>query len=86
MNWHVEHHMYAGVPCYNLKALATEIKSDMPEPKTLLNAWKEMRRTWQRQKSDPNYEFDTTVPTPVDVVQMPADNATVTSIGDLGRL
>ena len=21
MNWHLEHHMFAGVPCYNLKAL-----------------------------------------------------------------
>ena len=86
MNWHVEHHMYAGVPCYNLKALAAEIKSDMPEPKTLLNAWKEMRETWQRQKSDPNYEFDIPVPIPADVVQMPDDDATVTSIGDLGKV
>ena len=25
MNWHTEHHMYAGVPCYNLKKLYREI-------------------------------------------------------------
>ncbi len=28
MNWHTEHHMYAGVPCYNLPDLAQEIKND----------------------------------------------------------
>ena len=33
MNWHTEHHMYAGVPCYNLPLLAEEIKDDMPEPR-----------------------------------------------------
>ena len=35
MNWHTEHHMYAGVPCYNLPHLAQEIKKDMPETKKL---------------------------------------------------
>ena len=30
MNWHIEHHMYAGVPCYNLGKLYEEIKDDMP--------------------------------------------------------
>ncbi|MBF0277242.1 MAG: fatty acid desaturase [SAR324 cluster bacterium] len=62
MNWHTEHHMYAGVPCYKLKLLAREIASDMPEPRTLFSAWKEMRATWQRQKVDPNYQFDTPLP------------------------
>ena len=32
MNWHLEHHMYAGVPCYNLKKLYHEVEHDMPEP------------------------------------------------------
>jgi len=62
MNWHTEHHMYAGVPCYNLRKLAYEIKKDMPEPKNLFDAWKEMLDTWQTQKSNPNYAFDTPVP------------------------
>ena len=62
MNWHTEHHMYAGVPCYNLRNLADEIKKDMPEPKSLFEAWKEMLDTWQTQKSDPTYAFDTPVP------------------------
>jgi fatty acid desaturase len=38
MNWHTEHHMYAGVPCYNLRKLAKEISDDMPEPRTLLGS------------------------------------------------
>ena len=33
MNWHTEHHMYAGVPCYNLKKLARATAADMPEPR-----------------------------------------------------
>ena len=61
MNWHTEHHMYAGIPCYNLPKLAQEIKKDMPEPKSLFGAWKEMLETWENQKRDPKYAFDTPV-------------------------
>ena len=62
MNWHIEHHMFAGVPCYNLKKLHEEIKFDMPEPRTLFGAWKEMIETWRVQKLDLDYQFDTPVP------------------------
>ena len=62
MNWHIEHHMYAGVPCYNLSKLYEEIAGDMPEPRTLIGAWKEMRDVWRRQKTDPDYQFDTPLP------------------------
>lgn len=62
MNWHTEHHMFAGVPCYNLRPLYNEIADQMPPPRTLRQAWQEMRETWERQKSDPNYYFDTPVP------------------------
>jgi len=62
MNWHAEHHMYAAVPCYNLKKLAREISADMPEPRSLRMAWKEMRETWVRQQSDPSYQFDLPLP------------------------
>jgi hypothetical protein len=34
----------------------------MPEPRTLLGAWREMRAIWQRQKSEPDYAFDTPLP------------------------
>jgi fatty acid desaturase len=62
MNWHTEHHMFAGVPCYNLKKLYFEIAAQMPEPRTLWGAWQEMRQTWYKQQEDPNYFFDTPVP------------------------
>jgi fatty acid desaturase len=62
MNWHTEHHMYAAVPCYNLKQLASTIAADMPAPRTLIGAWKEMRQTYHRQKKDPAYQFDTPLP------------------------
>ena len=62
MNWHIEHHMFAGVPCYNLKKLAGEIADDMPAPRTLLGAWLEMRETWRRQQAEPGYQYDTPLP------------------------
>jgi len=62
MNWHLEHHMYAAVPCYNLKALYLELADDMPQPRSLTGAWREMRETWRRQQRDPDYAFDTPVP------------------------
>ena len=62
MNWHLEHHMYAAVPCYNLEKLHRAVAHDMPETRTLIGAWKEMRETWKRQQHDPDYEYDTPVP------------------------
>jgi fatty acid desaturase len=83
MNWHIEHHMYAGVPCYNLPKLAEEIKDDMPEPRTLTEAWREMLNTWERQKTDPDYAFDT--PLPVTAKTSRGHSATIdeASIGNL---
>ncbi len=73
--------MYAGVPCYNLRYLAEEIKKDMPEPKSLFGAWKEMLHTWQIQKSNPKYVYDTPVPyNSKNTKDMPSS---VKSIGDL---
>ena len=62
MGWHIEHHMFAGIPCYNLEKLHKEVAHDMPAPRTLIGAWKEMRETWRRQKSDPDYQYDTPLP------------------------
>ena len=62
MNWHLEHHMFAGVPCYNLKKLHKLVAYDMPKVRSLKEAWKEMLDTKRIQKIDPNYEFDTPVP------------------------
>ena len=62
MNWHTEHHMYAGVPFYNLKRLYRTIQADLPQPRTLFGAWREMRAIWRRQQQDPGYQYDTPLP------------------------
>ena len=54
--------MYAAVPCYNLEKLHRTVARDMPETRTLIGAWREMRETWKRQRKDPGYEHDTPVP------------------------
>ena len=64
MNWHIEHHMYGAVPCYRLEKLHRVVAHDMPQPRTLIGAWKEMRRTWKRQQTEPGYAYDTPVPAP----------------------
>jgi fatty acid desaturase len=83
MNWHTEHHMYAGVPCYNLKALYREIADEMPEPRSLWGAWREMRDTWKRQQSDPDYAFDTPLPESAGFVGEDSSDELDSSIGDL---
>ncbi len=83
MNWHTEHHMYAGIPCYNLPALAAEIKDDMPEPRTLRGAWREMLDTWERQKTDPGYAFDTPLPATAKTERQRSVEVEEASIGDL---
>ena len=83
MNWHLEHHMYAGVPCYNLKKLARVIADDMPEPRTLRSAWREMLTTWRRQETDPSYQFDTPLPATARKVRTDTLGALEDSIGEL---
>ena len=83
MNWHIEHHMYAGVPCYNLKKLHRAVAHDMPEPRTLRGAWQEMLETWRRQQTDPDYQFDTPLPPTAKRVRDDTPDALESSIGDL---
>jgi fatty acid desaturase len=83
MNWHIEHHMYAGVPCYNLKKLYQEIAGDMPEPRTLVGAWREMLEAWKRQEADPSYEFDTPLPEGAGYVRTDLPGELESSIGEL---
>ena len=84
MNWHLEHHMFAAVPCYNLKALHKTVAADMPAPRTLLGAWQEMRTTWHKQKTDPEYAYDTPVPNDVDPDSISTDETLAASMGELG--
>ncbi len=84
MGWHIEHHMFAGVPCYNLEKLYKEVAHDMPEPRTLIGAWKEMRETWRRQKIDPDYQYDTPLPpTATNVRDDAPEKPLEASIGEL---
>ena len=62
MNWHTEHHMFAGVPCYNLKKLAKEIEADMPRLRSLWECWREMLQIERRQRDEPDYQYDTPLP------------------------
>ena len=83
MNWHTEHHMYAGVPCYNLKTLHREVADDMPVPRTLWEAWREMLETWRRQQADPDYFFDTPLPPTAKIARHHKADQLESSIGDL---
>ena len=62
MNWHLEHHMFAAVPCYNLKKLYEAVAEDMPKLRTLIGSWQEMLAVVKQQEADPAFEFDTPVP------------------------
>jgi fatty acid desaturase len=56
MNYHVEHHMYAGVPFYNLPALHEEIKGDCPEPSYgLFNTWRNLIPVIRKQRVEPGF-------------------------------
>ena len=83
MNWHLEHHMYAGVPCYNLKRLHRTLAHDMPKPRTLLSAWREMYEIWDRQQTDPDFQFDTPLPAGAGRIGRDKSNTLEASIGDL---
>ena len=85
MNWHLEHHMYAGVPCYNLRRLRRAIAADLPPARTLFGAWREMRAIWKRQQTEPDYQYDTPVPAPARAAAPGGrnDDDLGASIGDL---
>jgi fatty acid desaturase len=57
MEYHIEHHMYAAVPCYNLPELRKQIIHDLPERKGLVAAWREIATILERQQREPEYQF-----------------------------
>ena len=81
MEKHIEHHMFAGVPCYNLKSLTDEIAHDLPEPRTLISAWREMRYAWNRQQSETDYQYNTPLPAPANPGMTSEDAVTRVSEG-----
>lgn len=58
MNFHIEHHMYAAVPCYHLGKLHRAIAHDLPHtPNGLVETWREIIAILRRQRVEPGYEF-----------------------------
>ncbi len=63
MNFHIEHHMYAAVPCYNLGRLHRAIRHDLPEsPRGLWATWRQILAVMKRQEIEPEYEFAPVLP------------------------
>ncbi|MDR3692973.1 MAG: fatty acid desaturase [Fimbriimonas sp.] len=58
MNYHTEHHIFAGVPCYNLGRLHRLIRAEMPEcTHGLVATWRQIGWILKQQKADPSYQF-----------------------------
>ena len=65
MNFHIEHHMYAAVPFYNLPELHRIVKHDMPVPcQGITGTWKQIIPILRRQQIEPDYQFAPEVPNP----------------------
>jgi fatty acid desaturase len=65
MNFHIDHHMYAAVPCYNLSKLHAAIKHDLPHcPVGLVETWKEIITIVKQQQIDPTYQYVAELPAP----------------------
>jgi fatty acid desaturase len=63
MNYHIEHHMYAAVPCYRLGRLHRLIKHDLPPcPRGLAATWFEIAAIQKIQKTNPDYQHAAPLP------------------------
>jgi fatty acid desaturase len=63
MNYHIEHHMYAAVPCYNLSLLRRAIERDLPPaPRGIIATWREIAAIQRRQDEDPSYQYAAPLP------------------------
>lgn len=63
MNYHIEHHMYAAVPCYHLGRLHEMIRHDLPPtPRGLIGVWKQIDAILRRQAVEPDYQYEAPLP------------------------
>jgi fatty acid desaturase len=63
MNYHMEHHMFAAVPCYNLKRLHAAVKYDVPPaPDGLVAVWRHIVSVLRRQAKEPQYQYVAELP------------------------
>lgn len=66
MNYHIEHHMYAAVPCYHLRRLHKAIRHELPpSPRGLVETWVQITGILKRQKMEPGYQYEAPLPGPV---------------------
>ena len=63
MNYQIEHHIYAAVPCYRLGRLHRRIRHEMPWcPRGLRETWRHIAEIQARQKLDPTYQYVAELP------------------------
>lgn len=63
MNYHTEHHMYVGVPCYHLGKLHALIEHDLPpSPMGIAATWREIGAILRQQAENPSYEHPIPLP------------------------
>jgi fatty acid desaturase len=63
MNYHIEHHMYAAVPCYRLGKLHRRIKDELPYcPNGLRETWNHIAEILEREIIEPGYQFVAELP------------------------
>ncbi len=63
MNYHIEHHMFAAVPCYHLGELHELIKADLPPtPRGIVGVWREIARILRLQQVDPSFQYSPPLP------------------------
>jgi len=62
MEYHVEHHMFPMIPSYNLPKLYEVIKDQLPKPKTLFAAHKEIFVAVLKRRKDPSYYIHVELP------------------------
>lgn len=63
MNYHIEHHMFAAVPCQKLGRLHRAIKHDLaPCPHGIIATWKEIAAIQKIQETNPDYQHVVPLP------------------------
>jgi rubredoxin len=77
MNYHIEHHMYAGVPCYRLPALSHRLADSLPvPPRGIIATWYHIIAVLYRQAQEPGYTYKPSIPSMVEEMPVTPELAT----------